>query len=126
MRAKIFVVIYTFEDVIGKSFNLDVVPNVDWHVFGFGFHLNRDLCSLMLIQGQVEVLEGRMSGASSRLIQQAILFHSIYRDMHDVVDNDDKQERISKDSVSPSAVIIDDRVLVYKTLMASIVSDRIP
>ena len=34
---KIFVVIYTFEDVIGKSFNLDVVPNVDWHAFGFGF-----------------------------------------------------------------------------------------
>ena len=35
-------------------------------------------------------------------------------------------ERISKDSVSPSGVTIEERVLVYKTLMASIISFEIP
>ena len=34
-----------------------------------------------------------ISRSASGLIQQTILFHSIYRDTHDVVDNDDKQER---------------------------------
>ena len=35
-------------------------------------------------------------------------------------------ERILKDSISPSGVIIDDRLLGYKTLMVSIVSIGIP
>ena len=37
MRSKIFVGIDTFEDVVRKSFNLDVVTNVDGHAFGFSF-----------------------------------------------------------------------------------------
>ena len=45
MQAKIFIVIETFEDVVGESFNLDVVPNVDWHAFGLGF-LQIETCAV--------------------------------------------------------------------------------
>ena len=35
VRAKVLVVFDTFEDVVGKSTDLDVVTNVDGHAFSF-------------------------------------------------------------------------------------------
>ena len=37
MRAKILVVLGTFDDVVGKSFDFDVITSVDGHAFSFCF-----------------------------------------------------------------------------------------
>ena len=45
MRAKVLVVIDTFEDVVGKSSDSDVVTNVDGHAFSFCF-IQKETCAI--------------------------------------------------------------------------------